>query len=478
MAKLLKNGKARFFAGAKILAVAFLFTTNANAQPGSLDVTFNPGSGANGSVNCMALQTNGQIVIGGSFTTFNGTAQNYVARLNSDGSVDGTFGIVQADNAVYAIAVQSDGKILIGGAFAAVNGLPFSQHFARLRYDGSVDTSFNPGATDANSPSTQRGYVLTLALQQDGKILVGGNSYVGGNSSYVVNAARFNTNGILDTTFNAGSGFVNVYSIGLQSNGQIILGLYVGSSSGPLLERVNSDGTLDTNFLGSVSGLIASQYTVYSIAMMPDDSFFIGGDFNSVNGYSRIGVARLNADGSINNSFNPGTGANYTVRSVIVQPDGKVLVGGSFWSFNGSTRNGIVRLQSDGTVDSAFNPGNGVFNQNYPNPAIICMARQTDGRTLIGGQFTKFNGTNINRIARLSSDTSSTILNLLNAQNYFGMYLQGTVSNAYRIEYASSLNSSNLWTPLFNVTLQTNPQFILDPNPASGQKFYRAVALP
>ena len=134
-----------------------------HAQPGSLDMTFNPGSGANGAVNCMAIQTNGQIVIGGGFTTFNGTSQNCVARLNADGSVDGTFGIVQADNGVYAIALQGDGNILIGGAFASVNGMQFPQHFARLRYDGSVDTSFNPGPA-APIPDV-RGQVFAVGFE-------------------------------------------------------------------------------------------------------------------------------------------------------------------------------------------------------------------------------------------------------------------------------------------------------------------------
>jgi hypothetical protein len=446
------------------------------AGAGSLDLTFNPGSGANGTINCMAVQTNGQIIIGGNFSTFNGISQNCVARLNSDGSLDGSFGIVQADNAVYAIAVQGDGKILIGGAFSTVNGLSFSQHFARLRYDGSVDTSFNPGLTDSNSPSTQRGYIFAMTVQPDGKVIVGGNWYPGNTNG--INVARFATNGTLDATFTANQNTTfSVHAIGLQSTGKVILGLYIGSSSGPLLERVSSDGTLDTNFLASVSGLIASSYTDYSIAMMTNDSFYIGGDFNNVNGYSRIGVARLNADGSIDNSFNPGTGANYTVNCVAVQPDGKVLVGGYFWTFNGVTRNGIVRLNSDGTVDSGFNPGGGVHILNYPNPPILCMAIQQDSKTLIGGAFTSFNGTNINRIARLNSDTSSTTLNLLNANNYFGMYVQGTVSNGYRIEYTSTLNTTNLWTPLFNLTLQTNPQFIYDPTPATGARFYRAVQI-
>ena len=300
----------------------------------------------------------------------------------------------------------------------------------------------------------------------DDKVLIGGNFYYD-NSTIINNAARFSTNGTLDATFNAGGGGApyDVYAIGLQSNGQLILGLQYGNN----LERLNTDGSVDSNFLAIVTG-----GTVYSVAVLTNDMLVIGGDFISINGYSRQGIARLSMrTGDVDNTFRPGTGTNNTVRCVAVQPDGKVLLAGYFSIFNGVTRKGIVRLQADGTVDSGFNPGSGVNTPDaYP---ILCLTRQSDGKALIAGNFTQLNGTNINRIARLNSDTSSTTLNLLSPQIYFGMNLSGVVSNTYRIEYTSKFNTPSLWTPLFNVLLQTNPQFILDTNPASGQCFYRAV---
>lgn len=455
-----------------------LLVNKSSAQPGSLDVTFNPGSGANGSfpcaVDCMALQTNGQIIIGGSFTTFNGSPSIRVARLNSDGSLDGTF-VVQADNVVSAIALQPNGKIVIGGDFYSLNGVANLAHVAQLRSDGSVDTSFSP---DQGNPSYPRGYINAVAAQQDGKVLAGGNYYSTGHGS-IFNLIRFATNGTLDATFNTTNHAVlNVSALAVQSSGQVILGMSQVNAAGSCLERLNTDGSVDTNFLGVVTGNAGNANLVNSIVMLPDDSFFIAGAFTSVNGYSRNGVARINADGNTATTFSPGTGANYGAYCTAVQADGKVLVGGSFWTFNGVTRNGIVRLNEDGTVDNGFNPGRGVYTGSYPNSPIVCMASQPDGKTLIGGQFTQFNSTNINYIARLNSDFSSTTLNLLSPQIYFGMNLSGVVSNTYRIEYTSKLNTPSLWNPLFNVMLQTNPQFILDPNPASGNRFYRAVALP
>ena len=468
--------KTKRLTTATILACVLASTFLSRAQPCSLDPTFNPGTGANGAILCMALQTNGQIIIGGSFTTFNGSPHIHLARLNTDGGVDGTFDAGGPDNQVEAIVVQADGKILIGGPFSSVNGVANLAHVARLRSDGSVDTSFNPDPGVAGYP---RGSVHAVAAQQDGKVWAGGNFYYvsGTNRNNVV---RFNQNGTLDLdlSLTPDVSIFNVCALGVQSDGKVILGLHYASALVSYLERLNTDGSVDTNFLAVVAGSISSE-AVYSIVVLPDDRLLIGGDFSSVNGYSRNGVARINADGSVDTTFHPGTGANYTVWCVAVQADGKVLVGGSFWTFNGVTRNGIVRLNADGSVDSGFNPGGGVHTlNNYPNPPIMCVAGQPDGKTLIGGQFTQFNGTNINYIARLNGDNSSTTnLQFMSSQLYFGMNLSGVVSNTYRLEYTSELNTPSLWTPLFNVTLQTNPQFILDPNPAGGQRFYRAVQL-
>jgi len=470
----LKSGEAGFLAGAKILAFIFLFTIAANAQPGLLDITFNPGSGqANPATYCMALQTNGQIAIGGDFSDYNGASRVRVARINADGSLDSSFDPgVGPNSEVQAIAVQPDGKILIGGQFSSLNGSSWRQP-ARFRLDGSVDTSFDTSSAHgagANSP------VLAITLQPDGKILIGGGfTTVGGNNYNSI--ARLNTNGTLDVTFNPGTGITNstypyVYAIGLQSDGRIIVGgtfTAINGVSRNYLARLNSDGSLDTNFNAGFVGV--GRAGVFSLAILPQDKIVLCGSFSSINGYSRPGIARLNADGSVDTTFNPGFGVD-GATSLAVQGDGKIIIGGGFSYVNNTNRTDIARVNADGTLDLTFNPGTGT------DFTVYCVGSQPDGKALIGGNFYHFNGTNIHGIARLNGDTSSTTLNLLNPKIYFGMNLSGVVSNSYRIEYTSQFNTPSLWTPLFNVTLQTNPQFIFDPNPASGQRFYRAVALP
>ena len=450
-----------------ILGCILASTLLLRAQPGSLDMTFNPGSGAGGSIPqiyCIAVQTNGQIIIGGYFTQYNGVNRSHIARLNTDGSLDASFDPgVGPNDGVLVLVLQSDGKILIGGKFALLNDVWWPQP-ARLRSDGSVDISFNTSSAGAYSQA------YGMALQADGKVIAGGSFQVSGtNRNYV---ARLNTNGTLDVTFlNPGTGIYSYIStpnaVGLLSNGQIIVGgdfTDINGTPRNYLARLNTGGDVDVSF----NALIANG-NVKSLIVTPQDKILLRGDFTSINGYSCNQIARLNPDGSVDTTFNQGSGVNGTVTAIAMQTDGKMIIAGQFSQFNGiNCSGGLARLNTNGTLDVTFNPGTGAS-------IIRGFANQPDGKTLIGGNFSSFNGTNIKGIARLNSDTSSATLNLLNAQKYFGTYLQGTVSNTYRIEYTSKLNTPSLWTPLFDVTLQTNPQFILDPNPATGARFYRAV---
>jgi uncharacterized delta-60 repeat protein len=472
-----RNGKSslRHHLVQAVVAFVALSASVSQAQPGSLDTTFNPGSGANGQIISMVLQTNGQIVIGGNFTTFNGASRNRIARLNADGSLDSSFYPgVGPGGSVDSLAVQPDGEVFIGGNFDSLNGLTWNQP-ALLRVDGSVDTSFNTSYANGGGVPSDSGYVVyAIALQPDGNVVIGGDFndvlLANGNETNFNGVARLNTNGALDVTFSPGTGAGSSLSaLGLQSSGQVIIAGTLTSQNGSNLNciaRLNTDGSVD----GSFNALIQDG-NVQTLVVTPQDQIVIGGGFTSINGYSRNYIARLNSDGSLDTSFNPGLGANNPVTAVAIQTDGEIIISGNFTSFNGvSVSGGLARLNTNGTLDATFNPGTGP--NVYGN---LVVASQPDGKTLIAGNFTSFNGTNINRIARLNSDTSSTTLNLLSPQLYFGMNVSGVVRNTYRIESTSQLNTPSLWTPLFNITLQTNPQFIFDPNPAEGQRFYRAI---
>src|SRR5690606_21892439 len=109
--------------------------------------------------------------------------------------------------------------------------------------------------------------------------------------------------------------------------------------------------------------------------------------FNSFNGTARSRIARLNTDGSLDTTFNIGSGFNYRVYSIVTQTDGKIIVGGEFTSFNGTPRNYIARLNTDGSLDTTFNVGTGF------NLSVNSISPQTDGKIIVGGWFSSFNGT-------------------------------------------------------------------------------------
>ncbi len=158
-----------------------------------------------------------RFLVGGYFASYNGTTSRYIIRLNSDGSIDTSFNIGTGfTNGVTAITLQSYGEILVGGYFASYNGTT-SNKIIGLNSNGSIDTSFNIGRGFND-------YVYTIILQPDGKILVGGyfDSYNGTTSRYII---RLNSNGSIDTSFNIGAGFDgSVRTIILQPDGKILVG--------------------------------------------------------------------------------------------------------------------------------------------------------------------------------------------------------------------------------------------------------------
>ena len=361
---------------------------------GSLDASFNPATGANESVRSTALQADGKILIGGEFTRYNGTVRNRIARLNTDGSLDATFNPgTGADNSLNFTALLPDGKILIGGGFTSFNGTG-RHRIARLNINGSLDVSFDPG-TGANNP------IESAAQQPDGKILIGGwfTSYNGTGRNYI---ARLNADGSLEASFNPGTGASSaVRSTILQPDGKILIGGDFISYNGTVrsrIARLNADGSLDASFNPGTG----TSGTVFSIALQPDGKILIGGSFISYNGTGRNRIARLNDDGSLDASFNPGTGADNSVNSIVRQPDGKILIGGTFTSYNGTGRNCIARLNADGSLDASFNPCTGA------NSWLLFTGLQTDGRIILGGGFTTYNGTGRNRLARVNSATPDT----------------------------------------------------------------------
>jgi len=365
---------------------------------GDIDTTFATGTGPNSTVNVIGQVAGGKILVGGGFASFNGsTAVPRLIRLNSDGTVDSSFTMgTGPNNSVRTLVFQPDGKIIVGGAFASINSVA-KNGLARISADGADDATFSVSGTAAQ--------VFSAALQPDGKLVVGG-SFAAIAGTTVRAIARLNADGTFDNTFSAGTGLGNVSpfvgvtnSVALQADGRVIIGgsftTYNGTARASIA-RANTDGSLD-NTVNPTTSLVGN---IWTVAKTSDGKVVIGGQFTAVNGAARSNVARLNADGSTDTSFDPGSGADGLVTGVGVQADGKIILGGEFTHYNGTAITGVARLNTDGTLDTSFVVGTGQGGDIYT------VAFQTDGKILIGGAFPQYNSVTVNNIARLNTDGS------------------------------------------------------------------------
>jgi uncharacterized delta-60 repeat protein len=382
--KIIATGAFNAFDGTPINRIARVNTD------GTLDLTFGVGTGFNNTGQSVAIQMDGKILVGGNFTTYNGSSGVRIVRLNSDGTIDLTFNAGSGfDNSVSSISIQTDGKLVVGGSFTVFDGAS-TNYIARLNSDGSADFSFNPGSGFSAA-------VRTTLMQPDGKILVGG-SYNSFNGTWKMRFSRLNADATLDGFFGAPTGFnYTVSSTTIQSDGKIIAGgifTYFNGTVCNSIARLNENGSMDLSFN---SGL-GFDDEVYASAVQADGKIIAGGNFTTFNGSASNYLTRMNADGSQDISFNVGTGFDSYVTAIAIQSDGKIIVGGNFTTYNGMPANYLVRLNTDGSMDGTFNMGSG-FSEYVQSLVIL-----SDGKIMVGGNFTSYNGTNRYRIARLNSN--------------------------------------------------------------------------
>ncbi|MDB6023703.1 MAG: hypothetical protein JWQ04_3560 [Pedosphaera sp.] len=359
---------------------------SAFAGAGGVDTTFNVV--VNNTVYSLLTRSDGKILIGGSFTTVAGVSRNGLARLYPDGTLDTTLSnSISGGGTVYAMLMQPDGKLLIAGSFNATSQT--RQNVARLNVDGSLDGTFtnvNPGGT-----------IFALGLQNDGKVLIGGQfsalGYPTSSHNYI---ARLNSDGTLDNTFNAGNIAGNmVNAIAVQGDGNILIGGTFNSFTTYSLTR-NNIARLTTNGTPDLAYQPIAGSTIQSVFLQNDGRSMWGGLFNSLDSSSRGHVGRLNLDGTLDGGFTANIGANGTVYAVTEDTNGNVYAGGTFSEYNNSVREGVARVFSDGTLDSSFNN-----TTNFIPPQIRCLALQSDGKVLAGGTFTAFNSVGRTNLVRL-----------------------------------------------------------------------------
>ncbi len=371
------------------LSYFILCVNNLNAQSGSFDPTFSVGTGGNSQVNRLEIQADQKIIIGGEFSSFNSTPNRGLVRLNPNGSIDVNYvsNLVRVDGPVRASALQLDGKLLIGGLFDSIGLIP-RKNMARLDSSGHLDTTFQIGTGFNNE---------VFAISENGqRILVAGffNSF---NGVSVPSLVCLLPNGQIDANFILPNNvFLSINLLKLLANNSAYIGgnftNYNGTSVGRLI-RIHPNGSLDTSFnIGS-----GFNSTVTSLSIQADGKLLVGGNFTSVNGHVINRLVRLNPNGSIDTAFNVGTGANSNVATLCIQPDGKIIIGGGFTTFNGMNYARIARLLGNGSIDTSFNVGTGT-NGNLTN-----IKQQADGKIVATGSFSMYNGISASRVVRLNN---------------------------------------------------------------------------
>lgn len=369
------------------LLVSIITSLSLFAQDGSIDFEFDVGTGANNNVYLIKQLPDNKILIGGQFTNYNGNVVNSIARLNSDGSFDTTFnnGGDGIDFMVMDALIEPDSKIVLVGAFSSYNGVD-KNCIVRIYPDGTLDSSFTVDADPLE--------IASISKQNDKYIITGEFSSINGHPSN--NIARLNLDGSSDLSFDpTGTNNAIAEHIILPNNRIIIVGQFTTcqNESSNKIAILNPDGTLDATFNPGTG----ANYIIYTVCVQDDGKFIIGGNFSIYNNINKHLIARINADGSLDTTFN--TEDEYNIpTSILVQDDGKIIVAG--WNMPNSNYY-MVRLNADGSYDTSFLTGT-----NFNNP-VNEISFQTDGKILAGGWFTSYNDVSINRVIRLNNPSLS-----------------------------------------------------------------------
>ena len=437
---------ARIVLQCLLLCAIFFSTKSAFAQAGTLDPAFSTSVGAdNGSVRWILKLPGGDYLVAGDFTSYGGMARGGIARITSTGALVAGFAPtgVGAGTGILCMGRRSDGNIYIGGNFTTYNGTTVNGIALISPTDGSLIAGFatntGTGLTTIAPGPAGVGEVFTMAVQADDKVLIGG-TFEHFNTIPRVSIARVNTDGTLDLTFTPGDGpfdaatgdgvccdaggvYPGVRSIKIDGGtGKIyVTGFFTGFQPGVApfyydrryLMRLNTNGTMDAAFDPTPGVANDNCFFTGGSSAWPIEfdgtKIIVGGNFTTYNvdnttTVTRNQIARLNNDGTLDAAFNPANGVNGTeIQSISLMANGTYLLGGTFTNYYavGNNRNRIARVNPDGTLDATFNPGTGA------NQTIFFILPDGDF-AVIGGLFTDYNGTTVSRIARVRNATPPT----------------------------------------------------------------------
>lgn len=381
----------------------FFFVTHSYSQDGSLDLSFD----SDGKVTTdfgdidygtsTAIQNDGKIIVVGS------SGESFaLARYNTNGSLDTTFDgdgkatVSFGTNGDYgqSVVIQNDGKIIIAGN-TTILGLNTDFALARFNTDGTLDNTFGVGGkVTTNVGSDDLAY--QMALQSDGKIVVVGTSSLGIDYGYSL--VRYNSNGTLDTSFDGDGKIIvdlffdinrDAFALAIQTDGKIVIG-GVSDEDFALL-RFNSNGGLDTTFDGdgkvTTDMVTGNLDVIYAIAIQSDGKIVVsGGTYDNSN--ADLAVARYNTNGSLDTSFGSlgkiivDFGGREESASLVLQSDGKIVVGGII-----DEDFLLLRYNSNGTIDTTFDTDGKVITDIGGDDGTVSIKLQSNGKIVAAGFF-------------------------------------------------------------------------------------------
>ena len=362
---------------------------------GELDLDFDPGDGLQrmdgtaGRASALALMADGGVLVVGDFDRLGPEERHRLGRVAPDGRLDPDFGStalrVERVGTVNAILMPRGGGILVGGEFERANDVA-AVGLARFDGAGRFDGGFAAGL-GADSR------VSALAEQADGRLLVAGRfDTVQGEGRH--NLARLAADGRLDPEFDPGDGpDGELYCVVVQPDGAVVVsGDFEMFDNEPAsrLARLDATGAVDLAFLPDLHASVDTP-DVYGIVVEPEGRLVIGGYFDAVNRVPRVGLARLEADGSTDRSFGDTLrigGDLPLVTSVARDALGRYVLAGTFTSVNGEARGGVARLFANGALDPGFDPGDGATGVDLP--VVNALALGADNELLLAGEFTAF----------------------------------------------------------------------------------------
>ena len=383
----------QLLANGQILTNHHLFNAN-----GTTDNRFDPPLRDPGTVLALAQQSDGKLVVGGVFSEIGGAPAGGIARLNRDGTVDTAFTNAAATNAVVqALLVQPNGTVLVGGNFTTLAG---SAHTAlgQLQASGQPDGNFVPTIVPGQLYQN-RFSVRALAVQADGKVLAGGNFSIPSTFGNLINVslARLLPSGSLDLLYSDLDSY-EIRQLLVQPDAKIIvLGQGQVRNVQPYIsatvQRLLPNGQSDPAFVPVAGPSFGYQDVAYGGVLDAAGRLYIAGAFALTGSGPRANVVRILSNGSPDPNFLAATGVGGYATSVVVQPNGRLLIGGSF--SNGAIRSGSLRLHPNGTQDASYTPSNG------PNALVTQVLVQPDGAIVMGGNFTTVNGLARTALVRL-----------------------------------------------------------------------------